>query len=201
MAKSKRFKTSAEIAELHAIPEATIKIHMKQGGELYDYITSTGKIDTSRKPVKEFIDNRGRPTVSDALENAKNMLPDATVSMVEIAEKPFGEVVAMFGTDSRMKGWLDAVKKIEDVAEKRLKNSKAREEVVERSLVEKHVFSYLNTIQSRVLNDLPKTLSIKVENAVNTGSTLEDLETLIRNDISSHYKKVKQKVMGVISSE
>jgi len=194
-----RFKTLKELTNTYGIPMATLKIHMEPNGQLYPFRTNAGKVDTSKKMVKQFIELHQRETAVEALSNAPHLLPDADVSMSELADRPFGDIVSQFGTDAKLKGWLDAVKKIEDIEEKKLKNQKARGEVVNREYLEKHVFSYLNTIQSRVLNDLPKTLSIKVINAVESKVSNEDIEGMIRLEISKHFKKSKDKITGVVS--
>src|SRR5690606_8499244 len=63
-----------------------------------------------------------------------------------------------FGLESAFKDWLDALKKIEEIREKRLKNEALEGNLIERELVKTHVFGAIESGNRRLLSDTPKTI-------------------------------------------
>jgi len=118
-------------------------------------------------------------------------LPD---DIRDLADKmTLSELIKKFGTDTRFVDWLKAVKAIEDIHEKRLKNAATQKDLIPRKFVETHVFGYIETSNIRLLNDSPRTIAARVIEAVEAGETKEEIELMVQQIISNQIKSIKEK--------
>jgi hypothetical protein len=117
------------------------------------------------------------PGSSDDLEDLANAL------------RPFLE---RFGTDESFKLWLGALKEIELIREKRLKNEETEGRLISRELVKVHVFGAIEAANKRLLADAPKTVASRLfEIARSSTGSLEQGERLVRDELASHLRPLK----------
>jgi hypothetical protein len=102
-------------------------------------------------------------------------------------------MVKRFGTDLRFKDWLAALKDIELIHEKRLKNGETEGGLISRELVKLHVLGALESAFKRLLGDAAKTIAAKVANTIRSGGGLEEAQRQVREEISKQLKPVKDK--------
>lgn len=106
-----------------------------------------------------------------------------------------------FGTDVRFSDWLDSLKTIEDIRGKRLANEKTEGRLIERELVEVHVFGAIDEAFRRLLTDTPKTLTRELYTASKTGLPVEEAEGKTRQALSKLLKTMKDKATRALKEQ
>ncbi len=125
---------------------------------------------------------------------------EVTTDVGAIADMTIREVLAKFGTVTAFKDWLYALKSIEAVREKNLRNAEAEGKLITRALVETYVFGMINATNKRLLKDAPKMIAGRLFSLARAGRSPEEGETLIRDALSSHLKHVKANVIRSLDS-
>ena len=133
--------------------------------------------------------------VKQAHEDAVNL---SLREFSDYLEMPLGTVIKKHGTDRMFKEYLQSVKSIEDITEKRLKNRIRSGELVEREFVESMLFSLIDTSYARLLNDSPRTIAGRVVDASKSGETMEDMEDMVKSLISDQIVTVKMKMTRIL---
>jgi hypothetical protein len=118
-----------------------------------------------------------------------------------IADMTIREVVQKFGTVTAFKDWLMALKAIEGVREKNLRNAETEGRLISRDLVQTHVMGAIEACNKRLLRDAPKTIASRVFAVVRGGRTVEEGEQLVREAISKHLRPVKVTAARVLRSK
>lgn len=111
------------------------------------------------------------------------------------------DLVAEFGTVPAFLDHLNALKRLEDVREKALKNDDTEGSIISRELVQGHVFGALYGLSSRLLGDMPKTVAQQLYALAKTGAPLEEAEKVVRDAVSSQIEPVKVKVSKALGGE
>lgn len=109
----------------------------------------------------------------------------------EVADMTIRQVVAKFGTVTAFKDWLAALRTIEDVREKNLRNAETDGNLISIRLVRTHVMGALESGNRRLLSDSPKTIVRQVYAAAKSDVPIEEVEHLVREIISSQLKPMK----------
>jgi len=101
-------------------------------------------------------------------------------------------LIERWGVDERFKFWLEQLKDIEAIREKRLKNAATEGKLISRELVAAHVFGAIESANKRLLRDAPKTIASRAfELARSSTGNLEQAERMVRDEIASHLRPVK----------
>jgi hypothetical protein len=90
--------------------------------------------------------------------------------------------------------WLTATQKIEGINEKRLKNASTKGELVSRHLVKVGVIDHIESAHIRLLTDGAKTIARRTVAMRDAGSSVEDIETFVREHMTSHIRPAKNKI-------
>lgn len=123
-----------------------------------------------------------RLAADEGLEQlARTQYADLTVR--EIAEK--------WGTFTRFTDFLDALKTIAETTRLELQNEEKRGSVISREMVHKSIFGALDGMFSRLLGDMPRTISGRIFALATSGAPREQAEHEVRNLISSQLLPVK----------
>ena len=104
------------------------------------------------------------------------------------------EIIERFGSDYAFVDWLKAMKSIEDINEKRLKNAQTRGELVNRKLIKVGVIDPINSVHIKLLTDGAKTIARRSTAMHDSGRPLEDIEKFVAEQITSFIRPVKSKV-------
>lgn len=107
-------------------------------------------------------------------------------------------VLARFGTERNFKDWLDALKVIEDIRQKRNNNDEQEGRLIERVLVKTHVFGAIDGSHRRLLGDFPKTITRVLYAAHASGQSIEESEAAVREKVSMLLKSVKATAKRVL---
>ena len=142
---------------------------------------------------------RGRPP-SKQIDDVGNvhelpsMLPHIPgLTMEEIEQLTILQVVERFGTAASVVDYLSAVKSIEDVRQKRIKNAELRGRLVARDAV-KVLFGFVDEAHSRMVSDTPARAAVVIRSLLDNDPSKEDIEKIIRDQIAAGLKGVKSKV-------
>lgn len=124
---------------------------------------------------------------------------DATEEDIErYAHLPLSDLQELFGTATAFNDWLAALKLIEEVREKNLKNDATEGRLIERELVATHVFGAIEASHRRLLGDSSKTIARRVYGLAKSGAGVEEAETLVRELISAQLRRVKDTAARVV---
>lgn len=100
-------------------------------------------------------------------------------------------LVERFGTDQAFKYWLDALKEIELIREKRLKNAETEGRLISRELIKTHIFGAIEAANKRLLADSPRSIATQVMTLTRAGASFEEAERVVREAIAAQLKPVK----------
>lgn len=93
-------------------------------------------------------------------------------------------LVDRFGTTTAFKDFLNALKTIEEIRQKRLDNEVKEGLLVERELVRVHVFGAIEQANRKLLGEVPKNLARTLYSKARAGIPVEESESDVRKQIS-----------------
>lgn len=124
--------------------------------------------------------------------------PELPQHLEELADWSLRDIVARWGTDIAFIDWLKALKEIEVVAEKRIKNAQSRGELVSRRVVKEGVIDTIDGAFTRMLTDGAKTMATRVSALIQTGAKDREVEDFIAKQLSTFIKPTKSKITRVL---
>ena len=126
------------------------------------------------------------------------MVTDTGLDISRYADMTLRELVDRFGSVRALKDWLEALKKIEDIREKRLNNEEVQRQLISRELVKTHVFGFLEAGNRRLLGDTPKTIARRLYALARSDQPIEEGEKLVREIIGSQLNPQKERVSKLL---
>jgi hypothetical protein len=138
----------------------------------------------------------GRAAARETKKNSGASLSDVTLppEIKDLADWTLRDIIGQFGTDIAFLDFLRALKEIETIDEKRLKNAKAKGELVHRDLVKIGIIDPIDAAHRKILSDGTKTMAKRAMSMVLSGTTAQDLEAFFSEHLSSFIRPVKTKV-------
>ena len=124
--------------------------------------------------------------------------PEGTSEELEELAEAIRPLLEKFGTHTAFKDWLAALKSIEDIREKRLRNEETDGRLIARELVKHHVFGAIDSANRRLLLDVPKTVARRIYALAKSGASLEEAEQAVRDVIGSQLRPVKSTASRVL---
>jgi hypothetical protein len=120
---------------------------------------------------------------------------EAPEDIESLAELTLRELINRYGTADRFRDWLRAVKEIEAINEKRIKNAMTLGKVVSRSLIDKAVMDPINSAHLRLMTDGAKTITATVIAKHNSKINDQAIEALVSDLIGSFIKPAKNRII------
>ena len=120
---------------------------------------------------------------------------DIPQEIQSVADLSLREIIGLYGTNTRFIEWLNAIKAIEMIEEKRLKNAKAEGTLVARELIFDHVIEPIDATIRQMLTDGVKTIVARVVAMHEAGEDITALEELVGDQMSSFFKPMKKKII------
>lgn len=145
-----------------------------------------GKAAASSKPAAKPRTRKRLPTTTQL----QSM--NTPAAMAAIGELTINEAIERYGTVTHLRDWLLALKEMEAIREKRLKNEESEGKLIPREPVRAYVFGAIDAANRRLLNDSSKTIALRLYALAEAGTPLEDAERIVRELISSQLRPVKQ---------
>jgi hypothetical protein len=90
-------------------------------------------------------------------------------------------------------------KRTEEVAKLALANAKERGQLISRQLVETHILGSLEFLHKRLLGDAAKSIAGRCCSLVRSGAPLEEVQRMVRDEISKQLRSSKDKVVRVLN--
>lgn len=143
---------------------------------------------------------RTAPGTNGATDGPSNVRVQTHVieNVDAIADMTIREVVRRFGTVTAFKDWLDAMHRIEDIRDRRLRNERTDGTLIPREPVRVYLFGAIDAVNRRLLGDAPKTIARRLHGLVKSGSTVEDCERAVRDIIGSQIRPVKAQAARIL---
>lgn len=191
-------------------------------GKLADAVLPTG-VDAEHPLVRAWLASHGvdklpdLPKKSDAVKTNKKKQPKKSPAVKTVVAEPvpvatntpdpfdlehledltIREVVMRFGSVDGFKRFVDALKSISEFKYKELRAKQQRGALIERTKVAGIVFPMIDVAFSRLVSDVPDSVSKLVMARVQSGGseTLIDIQKMIRDANSRVMKNVKQSVI------
>lgn len=215
--------TKAQFAIIANVSSAAITKACKPGNGLHKATVGEGRkmrIDPNhpaavtylgdgkqKKPRAEDNEVQIKPRGAGAAKESRkgrssyNIDPaDVPDNMQEFADMTIREVVVKFGTDYRMVDYLRALKEIEIIDANRVKNAKARGELVHRDLIVKGVLEPIDSAHRKMLTDGAKTIARRSVAMIGAGKDADELEKFIAEQITSFIRPAKAKMKRALAA-
>ena len=145
--------------------------------------------------VATFAD--GAPTNGGG-SGAQPLFTDSGVDISQYADYTLRQLGDTFGSMRIFKDFLEALKKLEDIREKRLNNEEVQRNLISRELVKTHVFGFLDAGNRRLLGDTPKTIARRLYALARADEPIEAGEKLVREIIGSQLNPQKERVAKML---
>lgn len=116
---------------------------------------------------------------------------DGSPEDLEALAETLRPLLERFGTETAFKDWLDSLKRIEEIREKRLKNEETEGLLIRVEPVKVLVFAVIDSAQRRVLSDAPRTIVRRVYAMAGSGTPVEEAERTVRELLGSILRPVK----------
>jgi hypothetical protein len=202
------------------VTQASVSKASRPGGPLHAARTKEG-VDINHPNAKEWIQDhieekltgKKKPHVKGhaALKKAKKWqakdravltwedqrregLDALAEDIAGLAHKSLKELCETFGTDERFVDWLKAIKKLEDIQEKRLKNAALEGTLCHRDLISVGIMGPIEKVFRQILTDGAKTIAVKAEAMVKAGRERVDLENWIKKQLGSYIRPAKARM-------
>lgn len=143
----------------------------------------------SLKALNKKLDESENETV-----DSETLIHEVPEDILAFADMTLRELIQRFGTEVAFNDWLKAVKQIEDINEKRLKNAATQGELVSRELVKIAIIDPINTVHTRLLMNGSKTIALRLTAMVSAKRTLKECEDFVAERITSFIKPMKDKI-------
>ena len=114
----------------------------------------------------------------------------STEDLEELAQA-LRPLVRRFGTETAFAKWLDQLKKIEDIREKRLKNDETVRTLVQRDAVKQFGFAYIDAAQKLILRDAARTIAMRLYAMAKVGEPMEEAERTARELLGSNLRPMR----------
>ena len=117
-----------------------------------------------------------------------------------VADLTLRKLIHLHGTNTAFSSWLANLKTLEDISKTQLNNAKAEGLLVTRDLVKKGVLDPINAAHIKMMTDGAKTITRRVTAMYDGGTSLEEIESFVRDQIASFIKPVKAKVRRALKN-
>jgi len=209
--------TQSEIARRAGVAPASINKALKPGKALAPAIVGK-KIDADHPAAIAYIASKTgsvhaattKPaTVAGhrAKSESRKMMSGHAIdpegipdNIQEFADWTIREIIAHFGTDYRFVDYLRALKDIEVIDERRIKNAKAKGELVNRDLIAKGIIEPIDSAHRKMLTDGSKTIARRSVAMAGAGKEVEEVEKFVAEQISSFIKPAKAKIKRTLEN-
>lgn len=151
-----------------------------------------------KKPKPAPKQDRAKTSNGNGAPLAPELTTDDGIDISRYADFTLRELVDRFGSVRALKDWLEALKKIEDIREKRLNNEVVQRALISRELVKTHVFGFLDAGNRRLLGDTPKTIARRLYGLARSDAPIEEAEKLVREIIGSQLEPQKKRVSKLL---
>jgi hypothetical protein len=211
-----RTVSKGELAELAGVSNAAISQQVKS--KLSSAVVG-GKIDIEHPSVVAYLRSKGAIAVERSDENPSYTVPVKPLDdddgdgesildgwghgldereVHKFLNCSLRTILTKFGTLNRFTEFVKAIKDIEQIRERQLKNAVTEGSLCERAYVRDHIIGLVENSNARLLNDSPITIVTRVIEGHKAGQSEEELRDTVTTIIGSQIRAVKDKVLNRI---
>lgn len=132
-------------------------------------------------------------------DDAYLSLPRGTDQEIAAYKAALLPIAKRFGGEVAFLNWLKALKEMEVISKTRLDNAERAGHLVSRAHVKTHVIGTIDGSHRLVLTDGVKTAMGRAQSMTRSGHSLEELEAMGREVMSSHLVHVKDKALKALT--
>jgi hypothetical protein len=203
-ARATRIFNMMALAELVPLKEEAVKPKKKPAAKPHvrGHAAKKAKAKKAAAAQDPKPEPRGVPPEPKATDNTppppnmidKDIVPE---DIRVFADLTLRTLIEKFGTDVRLNDWLKATKTIEEIADKRTKNSVARGELIERDFIAGQIFALLDVAFKRLVSEVPKTVAGEVVALAENGGddVMIEVERTIRASNGDAIKATKAAIL------
>lgn len=140
--------------------------------------------DTHHAPDTGVLD------VLSGLQTFEDGMPE---DIKEVANMSVSELISRFGTSAGVRDWLRAVKEIEMIHERRLKNATTEGTLINRDVVKTVLIASVDLLLNRLLSDGAKAISHEAITRVKAGADDVEVRKSVEDILASFIKPFKDK--------
>lgn len=203
--------SKARFARLAGVEPKAITTATQVGGGLHEATVGDGykqRVNVEHPAALTYVQkHRGGKKVIGlrALDESRKKRDDLDASIIPEEMQAFAnmtirEVVEKFGTDYRMVDYLRALKEIETIDATRVKNAKARGELIHKDLVLQGIIEPIDASYRKMLTDGAKTIARRCVAMVGSGMDADEIEKFVCDQLASFIRPAKSKIQKVIGS-
>jgi hypothetical protein len=123
-------------------------------------------------------------------ETATLDVPDHITAFADFTLR---EIIKRFGSDAMFVDFLKALKEIESINEKRLKNAQTEGTLVSRELVQVGVIDVVDSAMRKLLTAGTKKIARMAHSMTLAGESIEAIETEVKDQVGQYVKIIKVK--------
>lgn len=128
-------------------------------------------------------------------------LPFGTDEEIEEFQRILRPLTERFGTRRTFRDWLIALKDLEIIREKRLKNEQEEGTLIERARVETHVIAVMVSAFDRLLRDVPRKMVARLYEMGRANASQEQGERQFRDEITAVLTPARDKVVRALRAK
>ncbi|WNO24175.1 hypothetical protein Scuro_14 [Acinetobacter phage Scuro] len=133
---------------------------------------------------------------SDTGELKEDIIPEN----IEIyADMTLREIYEKFGTATRFKDWLSAMKDITVIQERQLKSAQLQGKLVSRKAVHDFIVDPINSTHIKLLRDGSQTIAVRAKALVESGAEVAEIKHFVEDTIGSFIKPMKTRVSRALA--
>lgn len=116
------------------------------------------------------------------------------------ADMTLREIYEKFGTATRFKDWLAAMKDITVIQERQLKAARLQGELVSRKAVHDFIVDPINSTHIKLLRDGSQTIAVRTKALVESGADVGELKKFIEETLTSFIRPMKSRVTRALEN-
>lgn len=132
---------------------------------------------------------------AEATGDADELVPE---NVAAYADMTLRDLIAKFGTDARFLDWLKALKAIEEIRDKRIRNAEREGELIPRVLVQSHVVGAFEAAHINMLTDGAKTIAAQLSAMAKADTSPDECEQFVSDTLSKMIRAAKGKATRVL---
>lgn len=157
------------------------------------------KRSTTKKPAAKKRPAKRNPVVKPLAKGESVPLHfKEEEALLAVLDLTLRELIKRHGTARQFKTWVDASKVIADIRNKDLKSAELEGLLIPRATVKTHLFGAIENNNKRLLTDMPKTITRRLDTLLKAGTSIEDCEATVRDLLSGHVKGIKAAATRVL---
>lgn len=156
-----------------------------------DIVIPEEKLETKTPHVRGTAARRQHSINNDTGELKEDDIPE---NIETYADMTLREIYAKFGTASRFKDWLTAMKDITVIQERQLKSAQLQGKLVSREAVHKFIVDPINSTHIKLLRDGSQTIAVRAKALVESGAEVSEIKHFVEDTIGSFIKPMKARV-------